>query len=94
MQQQHHHHKTMYIGSKSQSCNETMVQTPSSILPVTLSVCRGGLQYGWEKTPDAKKAWIAVVIAVGTTLISIFAGIPLIKRNVQRDLDAQEAAQK
>lgn len=55
---------------------------------------RGGLQYGWEKTPDAKKAWISVVVAVGCTLISIFAGIPLLKRNVQRDLDAQEEARK
>jgi hypothetical protein len=55
---------------------------------------RGGLQYGWEKTPDSKKAWISVVVATGMTLISIFAGIPLLRRNVQRDVDAQDAARK
>lgn len=55
---------------------------------------RGGLQYNWDKTPDSKKAWISVVVAVGTCLISIFAGIPLLRRNVQRDLDEQEAIRK
>jgi hypothetical protein len=34
------------------------------------------------------------VVAVGCCLISIFAGIPLLKRNVQKDLDAQEEARK
>lgn len=57
-------------------------------------IARGGLQYNWQKTPDGKKAWISVVVAVGMTLISIFAGIPLLKRNVQKDLDEQEEARK
>lgn len=52
---------------------------------------RGGLQYNWQKTPDAKKAWISTIVASGTCLISIFLGIPLLKRNVQRDLDALSA---
>lgn len=55
---------------------------------------RGGLQYNWQRTPDGKKAWISVVVAVGMTLISIFAGIPLLKRNVQKDLDEQEEARR
>lgn len=59
-----------------------------------LSSHRGGLQFGWEKTPDATKAWISVVVATGTTLISIFLGIPLLKRNVQRDLDTQEETRR
>lgn len=56
--------------------------------------CRGGLQFGWEKTPDPTKAWISVVVATGLTLLSIFLGIPLLKRNVQRDLDAQEETRR
>lgn len=59
-----------------------------------LSSNRGGLQFGWEKTPDPKKAWISVIVATGLTLISAFLGIPLIKRNVQRDLDAQEETRR
>jgi len=27
--------------------------------------CRGGLHYGWEKTPDSKKAWISAIVASG-----------------------------
>jgi sodium-dependent phosphate transporter len=53
-------------------------------------IARGGIQYGWEKTPDSKKAWISAIVASGTTLISIFVGIPLLKRKVQRDMEAQE----
>lgn len=36
------------------------------------------------------QAWISAIVAAGTCLISIFVGIPLLKRKVQRDLDAQE----
>jgi hypothetical protein len=39
---------------------------------------------------EGKKAWISVVVAAGCCLVSIFVGIPLLKRKVQRDLDAQE----
>jgi hypothetical protein len=44
--------------------------------------------------PEGKKAWISVVVAAGCCLISIFVGIPLLKRTVQRDLEAQEAASR
>lgn len=57
-------------------------------------IVKGGLQYGWQKTPNGTKAWISVVVAVVATLISAFVGIPLIKKKVQRDLDEQEAARK
>lgn len=42
--------------------------------------------------PEGQKAWISVVIAAGCCLISIFVGIPLLKRRVQSDMDAHEAA--
>lgn len=52
-------------------------------------IAKGGLHYNWQNTPDAKKAWVSVVVATGTCLISIFAGIPLLRRSVQRDMDAE-----
>lgn len=55
---------------------------------------RGGLQYGWEKTPDPTKAWISVVVASGMCLLSIFVGIPLLRRNVQRDVEAREEEER
>lgn len=36
------------------------------------------------------QAWISAIVAAGTCLISIFLGIPLLKRKVQRDMDAAE----
>lgn len=41
-------------------------------------------------SPTAPQAWISAIVASGTTLISIFVGIPLLKRKVQRDMEAQE----
>ena len=40
--------------------------------------------------PALLQAWISAIVASGTTLISIFVGIPLLKRKVQRDMEAQE----
>ena len=51
------------------------------------------MQYNWHKMPDAKKAWISIVVAAGTTLLSLFPGLRLLKKNVEADLEA-EAAEK
>lgn len=52
-------------------------------------ITKGGQQFNWQNTPDGKKAWISAIVASGTCLISIFLGIPMIKRKVQRDLDEE-----
>jgi len=52
--------------------------------------CRGAPQYNWSKMSEGKKAWISVVVATGCCLISIFVGIPLLKKKVQRDIVEQE----
>lgn len=59
-------------------------------------ITKGGQQFNWQNTPDSKKAWISAIVASGTCLISIFVGVPLIKRNVTRDLAEEErvAAEK
>lgn len=56
----------------------------------TFNARRGGPQYGWDKTPVAKKAWVSAVAAAGATLIAGLLGIPLLKRKVERDM-AQSA---
>lgn len=53
-------------------------------------ITKGGQQYNWQNTPDSKKAWISAIVGSGTCLISIVIGIPLIKRNVTRDLAEEE----
>lgn len=58
--------------------------------PRAAATRRGGLQYGWEKTPDAKKAWISAAAAGGAMLLSIVAGIPFIRSRVARDMEALE----
>lgn len=58
-----------------------------------LHINRAGVQYNWHKMPDAKKAWISIVVAAGTTLLSLFPGLRLLKKNVEADLEA-EAAEK
>ena len=55
---------------------------------------RGGPQYGWDKTPVGKKAWVSAIVAAGTTLISVLVGIPLLRRKVERDIEAAAAAAK
>lgn len=44
------------------------------------------MQFGWQKTPDAKKAWISAIVAAGTCLIAAVVGVPLIKKRVERDM--------
>ncbi|KAF6252255.1 phosphate transporter [Scenedesmus sp. NREL 46B-D3] len=66
------------------------------VLPVLtfvtfFTVTWGGIQYNWSKIPDVKKAWISIIVASGTTLLSIYPGLKLLKRNVQQDIDAEEA---
>lgn len=58
-----------------------------------LHINRAGVQYNWHKMPDAKKAWISIVVAAGTMLLSLFPGLRLLKKNVEADLEA-EAAEK
>ena len=53
-------------------------------------IAKAGLQFGWEKTPNGKKAWIASIVAAGTCLISIVVGIPVLRRKVARDVEAAE----
>lgn len=53
-------------------------------------MAKGGTHYGWEKTPDSKKAWISATTAGIATLLSIAVGIPLIRRKVSRDMAAKE----
>jgi hypothetical protein len=53
---------------------------------------RGGVQYNWHKIPDVKKAWISIIVAAGTTALSIYPGLYLLKKNVNADLEAEEAA--
>ncbi|KAF6250657.1 phosphate transporter [Scenedesmus sp. NREL 46B-D3] len=55
------------------------------------TMVKGGIQYNWSKIPDVKKAWISIIVASGTTLLSIYPGLKLLKRNVQQDIDAEEA---
>jgi hypothetical protein len=49
------------------------------------------VQYNWHKIPDVKKAWISIVVAAGTTLLSIYPGLKLLKKNVEADLEAETA---
>ncbi|PSC76268.1 sodium phosphate symporter [Micractinium conductrix] len=56
-------------------------------------IAKGSLHFGWEKTPDSKKALISAIVASGTCLISIFIGLHVIKRKVARDMEAHEAEQ-
>lgn len=53
---------------------------------------QAGLQFGWEKTPNGKKAWISAIVGSGTALIALLVGVPLIKKKVEADLAAEEAA--
>ncbi|GBF94216.1 hypothetical protein Rsub_06486 [Raphidocelis subcapitata] len=55
---------------------------------------KGGPQYGWDKTPVAKKAWVSAVAAAGSTLIAGLVGIPLLRRKVERDVAEAAAAAK
>lgn len=57
------------------------------------TIVKAGVQYNWHKMPDAKKAWISIVVAAGTMLLSLFPGLRLLKKNVEADLEA-EAAEK
>ncbi|KAI8465958.1 MAG: phosphate transporter family-domain-containing protein [Monoraphidium minutum] len=57
-------------------------------------IAKGGPHYAWQNTPDATKAWISAVVAVGACLVSIFVGIPLLRRSVRLDLEADAAAAK
>jgi hypothetical protein len=50
------------------------------------------VQYNWHKIPDVKKAWISIIVAAGTTALSIYPGLYLLKKNVNADLEAEEAA--
>ncbi|KAF8062088.1 pho-4 [Scenedesmus sp. PABB004] len=54
-------------------------------------MAKGAPGAGWDKLPDTKKAWISAVVAVGAALVAAAAGIPLLRRKVQRDLDEQAA---
>lgn len=55
------------------------------------TMVKGGVQYNWHKIPDVKKAWISIVVAAGTTLLSIYPGLKLLKKNVEADLEAETA---
>jgi hypothetical protein len=39
----------------------------------------------------SKKAWVSAVVAVGAALIAALAGIPLVRRKVERDMAAADA---
>lgn len=56
------------------------------------TIAKAGLQFGWEKTPNGKKAWISAIVGSGTALIALLVGVPLIKKKVEADLAAEEAA--
>ena len=58
--------------------------------PPHCNVQKGGQQFDWDETPDSKKAWISAIVASGTCLISIVIGVPMLKRKVQRDMDAEQ----
>ena len=51
------------------------------------------MHYSWNKTPEGKKAWISAIVAGGTTLISIFLGIPYLRHRVARDMEREEEEQ-
>ncbi len=53
---------------------------------------QAGLQFGWEKTPNGKKAWISAIMGSGTAIIAAVIGVPLIKKKVEADLAAEAAA--
>lgn len=68
---------------------------PQPLLCLSSPVChalQAGLQFGWEKTPNSKKAWISAIVGSGTALIAAFIGVPIIKKKVEADLAAEAAA--
>ncbi|KAL4443570.1 hypothetical protein ABPG75_011307 [Micractinium tetrahymenae] len=56
------------------------------------TIAKAGLQFGWEKTPNSKKAWISAIVGSGTALIAALIGVPFIKKKVEADLAAEAAA--
>jgi hypothetical protein len=54
--------------------------------------CRGGPQFGWDKTPLGTKAWASAAVAGGATLAAVAVGIPLLMRKVERDMAEGTAA--
>jgi hypothetical protein len=55
---------------------------------------RGAPQFGWDKIPVSRKAWISAVVAAGGSLIAAVVGIPLLRRKVERDMEEAAAAAK
>jgi hypothetical protein len=62
--------------------------------PLCFCICyvQGGAAFNWQNTSYGKTCWIGAIVGTGCAIICIVVFLPLIKRKVARDLEADRAA--